>query len=476
MKTLQKIFTILLAAFTLISCESWLDVAPSSQIKESDQFSSEQGFKDALYGVYTSATDTLLYADHLTYGLLSAMSSSYSNITANIYGRYQYALQFDYERDDVEKYFKDIWNASYNTIAHINLILKNIDKQKSIMSEDVYNVIKGEMIGMRAYIHFDLLRMFVPAYSQAGDLDILSIPFQEVYGVKAEKPLTMKKFAEKIIHEIGLAKGYLEGYKEIDQLGTVSGVSMTDDFMMYRQNRFNYYAVKGLEARALLWFGRGSEAAAAAREVIESGKFFFAGSDQAVNAGIITANNSVFTSELIFALYYSNFQYRSDKRFTETIPSNNANDNIYLQTNVTYQNSFYEVNSGGSSDLRYVNQFGSSGTGNYCKKYWQLTSMPMSIRYQLPLIRLGEMYLIAGEGDSDPVIVNELKSARAIPETAMAGNLQDEIRKEYIKDLYAEGQIWFYYKRMNIARFPNATKDAIYTFPIPEDELIYGEY
>lgn len=171
-------------------------------------------------------------------------------------------------------------------------------------------------------------------------------------------------------------------------------------------------------------------------------------------------------------LYDGRLKDRSDVNFTELTTITNS----YFQTSVTYVNSFYEVSAGGSSDSRYTDWFGASGTGNYCKKYWQLTTMPMSIRNQLPLIRLGEMYLIAAEGTSSPSIINEFKSSRNIPEAAASGNLQDEIRKEYLKDLYAEGQIWFYYKRMNIARFPNSTRDAKYTFPVPEDEMVYGEY
>lgn len=479
MKTLKKIFTVLLVAFVFVSCESWLDVSPGAQIKETDQFSNEQGFKDALYGVYTSATNTSLYGADLTYRLLSVMSCSYSNHTASTSaGPYMYAQQYDYTNAAVKGYFNNIWNTGYSTIAHINLILKNIEAKKNVMSRDVYNVIKGEMTGLRAYIHFDLFRMFAPAYTQTADLSTLSIPYRDTYGIKPAKVLTMKEFETKLISEMNLAKGYLEGYKEIDQLSTAASAGVgTNDFMMYRQNRFNYYALKGLEARAMLWFGRGAEAAAAANEVINSGKFYFYGSDAATNAGITVTDNRVFTSELVFALYDSNLKDRTDLCFTELIALATSNTSTnYFQTSTTYVNSFYEISGGGSSDLRYVNQFGTSGTGNYCKKYWQLTSMPMAIRNELPLIRLGEMYLIAAEGESDPAIVNRMKSARAIPESATSTNLQEEIRKEYLKDLYAEGQIWFYYKRMNIARFLNSTRDTKFTFPVPDDEMIYGEY
>lgn len=468
MRTIKNISTILLASFLLISCESWLDVSPKTEIKEADQFSNEQGFRDAVYGVYTKATTPTLYGDYLTMGLLSAMSGSYSNQThaSGLHHSFTSAMKYEYENATVRTLFNNIWNNSYSNIAHINLILKNVEENRSVLSQDAYNVIKGEMLGLRAYLHFDLFRMFAPAYAHVEDLAEFSIPFRDTYGIKPSKPLTMQEFALRIVEELKEAEGYLKNFTQIDQMHLTESVPGGDDFMMWRQNRFNYYAVKALQARVYLWFGQGGNATTAAKEVIESDKFHFAG----------TANgpiNNAFTSEIIFALYDSKLKDRSNLYFTEISESGTGS---VLQTNITYQNTFYATTSGGSTDIRYLNWFGQNGAGYYNKKYWQTDAMPLSISNQIPLIRLGEMYLIAAEGASDPAILNAFKSARAIPQNAVSENLQDEVRKEYIKDLYAEGQVWFYYKRMNILRLPNSTLNANFTFVIPDDEMVYGEY
>ena len=54
MKIKNNIYTVLLAVgFTLMvcSCNDWLDVQPKSQVEDSELFTSQQGYKEALAGV-----------------------------------------------------------------------------------------------------------------------------------------------------------------------------------------------------------------------------------------------------------------------------------------------------------------------------------------------------------------------------------------------------------------------------------------
>ena len=49
--------------------------------------------------------------------------------------------------------------------------------------------------------------------------------------------------------------------------------------------------------------------------------------------------------------------------------------------------------------------------------------------------------------------------------------LQLEIRKEYVKEFWGEGQLWYYYKRNSIMDFSEHMKDVSYfTFKIPDVE------
>lgn len=55
----------------------------------------------------------------------------------------------------------------YNVIANINNFLEYVDKNKDVLvTERYYETMKGEALGLRAFLHFDLLRMFGPIYKE----------------------------------------------------------------------------------------------------------------------------------------------------------------------------------------------------------------------------------------------------------------------------------------------------------------------
>lgn len=55
-----------LAVVLLFSgCDNWLDVRPETEVNEDDMFDTEQGFMDALYGVYVNLGQNDLYGGSL---------------------------------------------------------------------------------------------------------------------------------------------------------------------------------------------------------------------------------------------------------------------------------------------------------------------------------------------------------------------------------------------------------------------------
>ena len=61
MKHLLIYMAALVGLTGITSCSDWLDVSPRTEIKADDNFESEQGFKDALTGVYLLMTGTNVY-------------------------------------------------------------------------------------------------------------------------------------------------------------------------------------------------------------------------------------------------------------------------------------------------------------------------------------------------------------------------------------------------------------------------------
>ena len=97
----------LAATLLLASCDEWLDVSPKTQIKSDDNFSSEQGFKDALTGVYLLMDNTSAYGQELTYGMLDAMAQYYTGMSAS--NTYNYDAAFDYSNSGVESRINGVW-------------------------------------------------------------------------------------------------------------------------------------------------------------------------------------------------------------------------------------------------------------------------------------------------------------------------------------------------------------------------------
>nr|WP_262920045.1 RagB/SusD family nutrient uptake outer membrane protein [Niabella hibiscisoli] len=105
----------------------------------------------------------------------------------------------------------------------------------------------------------------------------------------------------------------------------------------------------------------------------------------------------------------------------------------------------------------------------------------------VPIVRLPEMYYIAAE--AAPTVaagvgyLNVVRLARLIPALGTdvvntPALLDAELQKEYRKELYGEGQLWFWYKRKNVTTIPdgvgNPMTQAKYTFPLPLGEIEFG--
>ena len=119
------------------------------------------------------------------------------------------------------------------------------------------------------------------------------------------------------------------------------------------------------------------------------------------------------------------------------------------------------------------------------KKYWQVDEDSEAAIYsqQIPLLRMAEMYLIAIE--TAPTLAERngkldlFRKDRGLPSKVCvtAEELQGEVLKEYQKEFYAEGQMFFYYKRFGAKemRWKESRKIELYEYqmPLPESEFTY---
>jgi hypothetical protein len=467
---MNVIYLLTALMITTTGCKKWLDVSPKTEIRESILFSDEQGFKDAMIGVYTYLGGSSTYGTNLTIGVLDGMAQRY-NVSATTH-IYYYPARYDYTNTATKNFNNAIWSGLYTGVANVDNVLMQIDAKQSLFSAGNYNIIKGEALALRALLHFDLLRLY--GVSPVIDGGRKSIPYVTRFGVSVYPLLTVNAVMDSCLKDLSEAEQLLS----IDK--NVRLEYAADPYLSFTRNHMNYWAVKGLQARIYLYRGDNANALLAAKAVIDNqaANFPFV----AASAAAATSNRDrTYYSEHLFALHVFKL-----KDITESLTKNApTNGTPTLVQTTSAINTLYESSSGGSSDIRYLYLFTPFSTSSSSTKYWQDDLVAEQLKGNVPIIRLSEMYYIAAEAAPTPAegvdYLNTVRGKRglvALPTSISQVSLQAEILKEYKKEFYAEGQLFYYFKRKNANRVDGSTinmTEAHYMFPLPENEIEFAK-
>lgn len=463
---MKKQYFIILTLCLLLatSCGDWLNVQPNSQVEDSELFSDEQGFKEALSGVYSSMVNESAYGKELTFGAMAILGQEWDNYPSS---RYANLSEYDYGPATSTSIISSLWNNQYNSIANVNHILGNIDSKEKMFRRDNFNIIKGEALALRAFLHFDLLRCF--GVSFAVNPQMPSIPYVKAYNHQVSEQLSVEAVTQNILYDLTEAEDLLK--KDPILTGEKITESIDNGYLLNRQVHLNYYAVKGLEARVYLWAGQYQKALDAANVVINSGKFQWADPSLLQDR----KDNSMATEQL-FGLNDVNLQTLSDSYF------NLDNGTSTFSVNQPTLLSYYDNQ---TADYRYLYLFRNSTNTDiieyrYSQKFTPSEGDDPYYTEKIPLLRLAEMYLIKAEclyrlTGSGLETLNLLRAVRNVApiETEPADFFQELIR-EYRRELIGEGQLFFLYKRLNQKQILRSDADIIslkgYTFPLPQDE------
>lgn len=462
-----------------MGCSDWLDVDPRMEVREEQQFDSEEGFKNVLTGAYMQLASQQLYGQFLTMSYTELMAQHWKASENTLNGCFQ---TFDFTQ--VESEILRMWNAYYESIANLNLILRNIDGAENLFLNGNYSLIKGEALALRAFLHFELLRLWGPAPSVAVASDKI-IPYVTEMTKDIDKLVSVSyaDVLKKVMADIEAAEKLLAEepavvccYKAFISPAKYSSEPLPEDeFQLYRQNRFNYYALKALKARVYLWQGIKDKALENALEVIDAvdpdgSKKFTLTTGSQLGIGKVT-----FPQEQIFTLY---------KQTLSDIVQSVFQSNQGLEQDKTKLDIAYEV-SVSPDDIRYAkNRFweeksvnNTSTVRNFFLKYDEVNTVPV--------IRLAEMYLIAMECTtlSDAAkLFSDYRISRnmdASIDHGFAGpvELDERLEKEYRKEFYGEGQMYFYYKRKGVTAFTwplqMEMKIADYQLPKPKEQTMF---
>ncbi|HEX6849383.1 MAG TPA: RagB/SusD family nutrient uptake outer membrane protein [Chitinophagaceae bacterium] len=482
-------FVVVLFALLIPGCSKFLDVPPKDNVPQSTLFKDEQGFKDALLGVYLGmdkpgrgSSNLGLYTNKLSMGMVSTLAYQYDNANVANAGSngafYNNVVYYNYLDGEVRREIDGIWGDVYNNIADLNNILQEIDGKKDVFTRDNYNRVKGEAIALRALFHFDLARMF--GKSPVAGMQTNAIPYITRFGVTSTRFIPLQSVLDSCITDLTIAKDLLASTD-------TSVILKADDdlFSAYTQNHINYWAVQGLLARVYLYKGDIENADKYARAVIGSNKFPLITSNVAAKANII--RDRTFAQEHLFSVYSTNITKYNTDLFDKT-------SGVPLRFSPAGRRALYTTGSGNGSDYRYTSWFDNSRlsvTDTIPSKFFQDNNLPYELQNNMPVIRVSEMYYIAAECANKKndiaggaSLLNKVRQARGLNALNPSGisstdSLTTEIMREYQKEFIQEGQTWFYYKRLNkdlkqTISTPAMIPADVYVFPIPDKEKEYN--
>lgn len=247
-------------------CSSFLDVQPKDKQSEKQLFATKGGFYTAVNGIYNKMSSSALYGKNLSYELVDVISKRYQSLPVNTYLT---ALNtFAYTDNMVEKELTSTWTTAYNTILNCNVVLENIEESEGVLQSQEYRVLKGEMLAVRAFLHFDMLRLFGPVYKLHPEAE--AIPYNESSKVTALLLITADSvLREKILRDLDEAEELLADSDPVIENGPMASLEKDEEvYLRYRQLRMNYYAVLALKARVYLYAGEEASALAAARKLL----------------------------------------------------------------------------------------------------------------------------------------------------------------------------------------------------------------
>ncbi len=478
-----------------ISCDDWLDVKGENTVKEENQFSSYKGFRDALTGCYMAMCNEATYGQRLTMTDIETMANLWtmnliSDETENP-ARYCLAHHL-WTKDGALTPVKIIYDGLFNIIAQANVIIKHAEENIGIDAN--MPIILGEAYAIRAYCQFDVLRLF-GQMPQSGSRQV-SLPYS--YTTNNEEVPGYYPYTEYLSRLESDIDNALKNLKDIDpinkysldELNDAASTLLDDSYLYYRQTRLNYWAVKALQARMYLYTGNTSKAHDIATEVINAKRTD--GQPVMVLSGAedLPKNYYACPSECLFSLSKYNVKNTSSLLVGGEVGSHVQIISSYYTVSTSQLDQLYaSIVDTKASHNRYnslwnMNSKSPSGTVfPTIKKYWYSDDEADNLltKHQIiPMLRMSEMYLIAMETATSVTEANQLyatymRSCAVI--NPMTFTTMDEVKaeviNEYRRELFAEGQMFFTYKRI-------ASKDMMwndktmteddYIVPLPQTE------
>lgn len=313
------------------SCRDWLDLQPEGQATGDELFTTGDGYRSVLAGIYQAMTSKNLYGVELQFGIVDCISRQYTwdwsyNEPDN--RMYKDARNFDYYNASLRSTIDAIWQDGFNVVANANNLLQNAEKASPdlfVGGETERRLIMGEAYACRALMHFDIVRLFAPALIH--DDGEKRVPYVEETPNIQPDGIALKPFLEKVIRDLKMArtltmefdtsalgmsmsatgKTRFEGIVESGMEG-FNKEDAIDGFYTGRGYRLSYYAITALLARVYQYAGMYDEAFQMADSVLR----FKA-------RGVNGASYDMFSTEQFWSIQNDDNEKKEDLKLTSNL-------------------------------------------------------------------------------------------------------------------------------------------------------------
>ena len=311
----------------------------------------------------------------------------------------------------------------------------------------------------------------------------VKLPYAEVVSIK-ELPAyyDYNAFCEKLEKDLLIAEQKLANTDPVlSNSLTYSGNA--DNFFDFRGLRLNYYAVKALQARFYLYTCQTNKAYDAANVIYTA---------KPVNLSTVNDFNLYYhtaPSECLFAL--SNHELMDYEVSVLGTGSNQVQSSHLFITMGMLDDLYADVDISTHAGYGQLwNTATMDGSGNYTKallkKYYydikgEYSATALLTKMQIiPMLRMSEVYLILMETTTDLEEANDLyveymraRSVNVEETFASLDEVKDFILGEIRREFYAEGHMFYAYKRLGIKQMlwgANEVGEEEYILPLPDSE------
>lgn len=347
----KNIYQYIVLALFAISCDT-LDQEPVNQIEVDGAVTTNAGIQLALKGMY----DGMQIEDYYGFRYLLYQDTYTDNLAHS--GTFTTDQEVSSRRINPSNLqLRTTWRRMYEVIRNANFVLYSIPSVNNITTEEA-TAIEAEARFLRAFVHFDLLRVF-------GGIPIITDFIENTASLDLSARASEEEVYNFLISELTFAEANLGN---------------TPD----RPFRAGSLAATALLARVHLQAGNFVEAATKASEVIESGNYTLQTSYSDLFS--IKGNN-----EMILELNFTNVDGDQSLLAIASDPSTGG-QKFYLRPPF-----FTEFQaSGDQGDVRFDASVLDDGTRLRAVKYYRSSTNDDNV----PLLRLAEMYLIRAEANA----------------------------------------------------------------------------